>query len=146
MLTKAQDLESATNQAFAMVARYGMSKKLGPMEFGRRYELLSSETKSQVESEVQRMLNEGYDNARKLLLSKRKELDLLAKALVQYETLETSEVDIVLRGGKLTDRVPVPRGPITVPAPLKEPVAALPPPLGGSGAAEPPPPPPPATA
>ncbi len=48
-------------------------------------------------------------------MSRRKELDLLAKALVEYETLDKAEVDKVLRGEKLLDRTPIPRGPMAIP-------------------------------
>jgi ATP-dependent metalloprotease len=130
-----------------MVALYGMSAKLGPMEYGKRYNQLSSETKAVIESEVQRTLNESYERVRTLLTSKRKELDLLAKALVEYETLDKSEVEKVIRGEKLLDRVPVPKGPMTVPANVgigERLPPTFPPPLGtGESTPAPPAPPPP---
>jgi len=151
--THEQDLEMATRTAFAMVANYGMSAKLGPMEYGQRYDKLSSETRARVEEEVQRMLSEGYESARTLLLSKRKELDLLAKALVEYETLDKAEIETIISGGALTGRVRVPKGPTTVAVPKNDPeMPELPdipgaPPLGGAAPAPPQPPvPPPATA
>lgn len=104
-----------------MVASLGMSAKLGNMEYGSRYDTLSSETKAQVESEVQRTVNEAYERARKLLTDHRKELDLLAKALVDYETLSKEEVEKVIQGQSLPDRLIVPRGPMTVPASAKAP-------------------------
>jgi ATP-dependent metalloprotease len=132
-----------------MVAQFGMSPKAGPMEYSRRYEVLSSDTKAKVEGEVRRLLTEGYDTARNLLIARRKELDLLAKALIEYETLDSSEVEKVIRGEKLKDRKPIPRGqgPITVPKPLADPEPMPPvlqPPIGGTGT--PTPPHPPATA
>ncbi|KAH7347903.1 cell division protease ftsH [Plectosphaerella cucumerina] len=134
------DLQNATNVAFQMVAQYGMSEKLGPVEYGKRYNTLSSETRSLIESEVQRTVVEAQENVRTLLVSKRKELDLLAKALVEYETLDVKEVEKVIRGEKLIDRKPVPKGPMVVPATgaLAPPIA--PPALGGpeDGNAEPP--------
>jgi ATP-dependent metalloprotease len=130
-----------------MVTQFGMSEKAGPMEYGRNYSMLSSETKAQVESEVRRLLTEGYDKARTLLKSRRKELDLLAKALVEYETLDTVEIGKVLRGESLPDRQKIPRGPMTVtkPADHEEPVPpVLQPPIGDAGTPTPPVPPPPA--
>lgn len=115
------DLKNATRIAFGMVASLGMSAKLGNMEYGSRYDTLSSETKAQVESEVQRTVNEAYERARKLLTDHRKELDLLAKALVDYETLSKEEVEKVIQGQSLPDRLIVPRGPMTVPASAKAP-------------------------
>jgi ATP-dependent metalloprotease len=111
-----------------------MSEKLGPMEYQRRFSQLSSETKAMVEAEVKKTLDQAYERARRLLLDKRKELDLLAKALVEYETLDKSEVEKVLRGEKLTDRIPIPLGPMSVPKPpntLEPDITSLPP-LPGS--------------
>ncbi|KAI1084646.1 peptidase family M41-domain-containing protein [Whalleya microplaca] len=141
------DLESATAVAFDMVASLGMSAKLGNMEYRSRYKSLSSETRAAVESEVQRTLNEAYERARKLLTDHRKELDLLAKALVQYETLSKEEVEKVIRGEPLPDRIAVPKGPMTVPASTKSPAPGeLGPPTPGVGDDDgrPPPPAPPA--
>ncbi|KAI2616301.1 peptidase family M41-domain-containing protein [Hypoxylon sp. NC1633] len=138
------DLRMATSVAFDMVASLGMSSKLGNMEYRSRYDTLSSETRAQVESEVQRTLNEAYERARKLLLDHRKELDLLAKALVQYETLSKAEVEKVIRGEPLPDRIAVPSGPMTVPSSTKPPAPgelAPPTPEAGDGDGRPPPPP-----
>ncbi|KAK8086559.1 Mitochondrial inner membrane i-AAA protease supercomplex subunit YME1 [Apiospora phragmitis] len=98
------DIQNATHTAFTMVAALGMSSKLGHMDYASRYENLSSETKAQIEAEVQRILNESYERCRKLLMERRKELDLLAQALVDYETLDKSEVEKVIRGEKLPDQ------------------------------------------
>src|SRR3569833_280294 len=98
-----------------MVANFGMSEMLVPMEYGTRLESLSNDTRALIEAEVQRTLNESYARTKKLLLSKRKELDLLALVLVQYETLDKAEVAKVISGQKLTNRIPVPDGPMLVP-------------------------------
>jgi len=137
------DLDSATRIAWRMVGGLGMSEKLGPVEYMRNYNQLSSETRAMVEAEVKRVLDESYSRARSLLISKRTELDLLAKALVEYETLDKAEVEKVLRGEKLEGRIPIPPGPMKVPKP-QEPVgdAGVPlPPLPGSGGGPPNPPP-----
>lgn len=129
-----------------MVALYGMSAKLGPVEYGKRYNQLSGETKALIESEVQRTLSESYERVRELLTLKRKELDLLAKALVEYETLDKNEVAKVIRGEKLVDRVPVPNGPMKVPVNAGAAIGQqIPPPIPppSEGPATPPPAPPP---
>lgn len=144
-----QDLNNATDLAFQMVASFGMGGGgLAPMDFGSRYNMLSPATKEQVEREVQKLLTVSYDRTRDLLRLKRKELDLLAQALVEYETLDKEEVLKVIKGQKLTDRLKMPRsGPMTVPRPLS-PLESLPPIAGGQqgqdagGSTEPPPPPP----
>ncbi|KAI1826820.1 peptidase family M41-domain-containing protein [Xylaria intraflava] len=137
------DLQHATRLAFNMVASLGMSVKLGNMDYISRYESLSSETRAGVEAEVHRTLNESYERARKLLMDHRKELDLLAKALVDYETLNKEEVEKVIKGHALVDRIIVPKGPMTVPAP-KVPSSPGEPeqPVPGSGSPPPPTPPP----
>lgn len=118
-----------------MVTLFGMSSALGPVEYGRRYENLSSATKAAIEGEVQKTLRKSYEDVRHLLTEKRKELDLLAKALVKYETLDKSEVEKVIRGESLPGRVVVPKGPLTLPIPQETPT---PPGLGGVGQPQPP--------
>lgn len=126
-----------------MVAQFGMSDVLGPMEYGRRYENLSSETRAIIESEVQKSLKKSYEDVRKLLTEKRKELDLLALALVKYETLDKEEVEIVIRGESLPGRPVLARGPMVMPVPAEPPA---PPGLGGVPHHEPESPAPPAAA
>ncbi|KAI1106447.1 peptidase family M41-domain-containing protein [Jackrogersella minutella] len=138
------DLQMATAVAFDMVASLGMSSKLGNMEYRSRYDTLSSETRAQVESEVQRTLNEAYERARKLLMDHRNELDLLAKALVEYETLSKEEVEKVIRGEPLIGRIAVPKGPMAVPSSSKPPAPGELAPVPGAGEGDGRPPPPPA--
>jgi len=132
-----------------MIARLGMSPKLGNMEYATRYDTLSSETRAIIEAEVQRTVDEAYERARKLLTDHRKELDLLAKALVEYETLSKEEVEKVIRGEALQGRIAAPKGPMTVPLPDKLPAPGdFPAPGRGAGndpPTAPPPAPPPAT-
>ncbi|KAI0136967.1 P-loop containing nucleoside triphosphate hydrolase protein [Xylariales sp. AK1849] len=135
------DLKSATSVAYSMIASMGHSPKLGHMEYATRYDSLSSETKALIESEVQRMLAESYERCRKLLTDHRKELDLLAKALVEYETLDKSEVEKVIRGEKLPDRISMPKGGMVVPVPERPSPPGLPVPED-SGPRPPPPAPP----
>lgn len=114
-----------------MVSQYGMGRGLAPMNFDKRYEHLSPATRAKVENEVQRLLNEALERTRAKLKEKRKELDLLAHALIEYETLSTAEVLKVINGESLPDRIKMPKdAKLVVPA-TPNPVAALPPPLGG---------------
>ncbi|GAO16538.1 hypothetical protein UVI_02023790 [Ustilaginoidea virens] len=115
------DLEKATDLSFMMITNFGMSNALGPVEYSRRYENLSSETRSLIEREVQRTLKKSYEDVRQLLTEKRKELDLLAQALVMYETLDKREVEMVIRGEKLPGRAIVSRGPLVLPMPTEAP-------------------------
>ena len=97
-----------------MVTQFGMSDKLGNVDLQSNHSRLSSETKRLIESEVRRMVEEGRQRATILLKEKHKELDLLAKALVDYETLDREEAFKVVRGEKL-DKAVVPNGPIKLP-------------------------------
>ena len=108
-----------------MVTELGMSDILGNMDFASSYNYLSSETKSKIEQEVTRFVEEGKARATALLTEKRKELDILAKALVEYETLSLEEVKKVLKGEKLDKMIAL------QPSPLKLPEIVLPPGMGG---------------
>jgi len=100
------DLQGATQIAYAMVTQFGMSDKLGNVDLYSNHNRLSSETKRIVESEVRRLIEEGRTRASTLLHEKRVELDRLAKALVEYETLDKVEAYKVIKGEKL-DRPPM---------------------------------------
>lgn len=102
---------------FTMVSQFGMSIELGPVEYYRRYEQLSTETRSKIEGEIQKTLKNSYNDVRTLLTDKRKELDLLAQALVKYETLDKAEVERVIRGESLPERTIIPPGPMVMPIP-----------------------------
>lgn len=116
-----------------MVAYYGMGMGLAPMDFGSRYNHLSPATKAKVEKEIQRILNDAYSHTKTILTEKRKELDNLAQALVDYETLDNEEVQKVIKGEALPDRLKMPRkGTMTVPVP-PNPLEDFAPPVPGPG-------------
>ncbi|WJX31224.1 hypothetical protein P8452_19675 [Trifolium repens] len=85
------DLFLATSLATAMVTRYGMSFKLGPVshivDSGR-----SSKTQVTIEEEVKKMLEQAYKNANAIVDKHRKKLDLLAHALMEHETLSETQI------------------------------------------------------
>ncbi|KAF2860703.1 ATP-dependent metallopeptidase Hfl [Piedraia hortae CBS 480.64] len=137
------DIQGATRIALQMVTKAGMSEKLGNIDLASDYNRLSTQTKEAIESEVRRLVEEGRERARKLLSSRREELDRLAHALVEYETLSKAEMEKVVRGEKLPDRISVDsKTPIKVPEDgnseggdlLPGRLAALPPFGGESGA------------
>lgn len=121
-----QDIHNATNVAYQMVTQLGMSEKLGNVDLAHDHSHLSSETKQQIESEVRRFIEEGRVRATTLLTDKRKELDILAKALVEYEVLDLDEMQKVLKGEKLKKMTSVSK------MPMKLPEIVLPPGMGGS--------------
>ena len=100
-----------------MVTRFGMSPELGNVDLASNHDTLSAATKRVIESEVRRVTEEAYTRASKLLQSKRKELDLLAKALVEYETLNREEAFKVIKGEKLEGKLIMPSGPMKIPTP-----------------------------
>jgi cell division protease FtsH len=93
-----------------MVTRYGMSKELGPLAYaeneeevflGRsvtRTQNMSEETSKKVDSEVKKIVEAGYDRAKKVLTEKIDDLHKIAKALLVYETLTGDEIrDLMLK-------------------------------------------------
>lgn len=111
----ASDLQNATSIAYAMITQFGMSDKLGNVDLRSNYNKLSSETKRLIESEVRRTIEEARTRAKNLLEDRRTELDLLAKALVNYETLNREEAFKVIKGEKLEGKVIMPSGNIKRP-------------------------------
>jgi cell division protease FtsH len=99
------DIERATKLARAMVTDYGMSDKLGPRTFGHKEEMVflgreiseqrdySEEVARQIDEEVQRIIDEAHDTARKVLTENKAKLELLAKRLIEKETLEGESLE-----------------------------------------------------
>ncbi|KAF7196379.1 Mitochondrial inner membrane i-AAA protease supercomplex subunit YME1 [Pseudocercospora fuligena] len=110
------DISSATSVAYHMVTQAGMSDLLGNIDLADNYAKLSTKTKQQIEDEVRRIVEEGRQRAVKLLTTNREALDRLAKALVEYETLTREEMELVVKGEKLPDKIKA-----DVSAPIKAP-------------------------
>jgi cell division protease FtsH len=111
-----------------MVTRWGMSDKLGPLQYeqtqegylgygGSQRTMGSDETNKLIDSEIKALVDGGHKRATMLLKKHIKQLHLLANALLEYETLTGDEIDQLLKTGKL-DRPDKPSGPAT-PAPVK---------------------------
>ncbi len=140
----AQDIQQATDLARRMVTQFGMSDAVGPVAVGdREAEIflgrevmqrreISEHTAELVDAELKRILGEAYRKATEILTANRETLDRLASALLERETLDREEVDLVVAGKPLPPQVPpatpAPRGP----APVKDraPVPGLGPVLG----------------
>jgi len=88
------DIDMATKSAYQLICQYGMSEKLGPMNYDIRY--VSEETKRAVEVEVRRYLESSYKKAKSLLTSRSFEHNLLSEALIRYETLTMDEIKLTL--------------------------------------------------
>ena len=101
----ASDIEQATKRARAMVMRAGLSKELGPVAYGEneeevflgrsvaRQQNMSEETAKKVDAEIRKIVDKGYERARKVLNEKIDDLHKLAKALLTYETLSGEEIE-----------------------------------------------------
>ena len=105
------DIQQASSMARAMVMRWGMSDLVGNIDYAEAHQgyqggnaggfSVSAETKALIESEVKRLIDEGYVVARKILLEKSVEFERLAKGLLEYETLTGDEIRKVTGGEAL---------------------------------------------
>ncbi len=101
------DIMQASGLARAMVLRWGMSEKVGNIDYSEAHAgysgntggfSVSADTKTMIESEVKRLIDDGYDLARKILLEKSEEFERLAKGLLEHETLTGEEIKRVVAG------------------------------------------------
>ncbi len=107
------DIQQASSLARAMVMRWGMSDKVGDIDYQAAHEgyaggniggfSISAKTKELIESEVKALIDEGYKTAGKILAEKKKEFERLAQGLLEYETLTGDEIEKVIKGQKLGD-------------------------------------------
>ena len=121
----ASDIEQATKLARMMVTRWGLSDQLGTVAYGEnqeevflgysvsRQQNISEETVKKIDGEIKRFVEDGYQMAKKIISEHRAELELLAKSLIEYETLTGDEIKDLLIGKKPTRESasePTPRG------------------------------------
>jgi cell division protease FtsH len=116
------DIERATDVARNMVCEWGMSE-LGPLAYGKKDEAIflgreiaqhrdySEDTAIQIDKEVKRIVNQGYERAKKLLSSNRDTLERIAQALLVREVIDANEVKLLMEGK------PLPEKPRTPPPP-----------------------------
>ena len=114
----AGDIQQATNMARAMVTQWGMSEKLGMVLYGEGDEYVflgkdlaqgktySEQTAQEIDTEVRRLVDEGYQRASKLIIDNRDKLELIANALLEYETLDGQQVQDIVRTGKFNPPKP----------------------------------------
>ncbi|MGR3322121.1 MAG: ATP-dependent zinc metalloprotease FtsH [Pseudooceanicola sp.] len=104
----AGDIQQASGLARAMVLRWGMSDKVGNVDYEQAHEgymgngaggfSVSAHTKELIEDEVKRMIDEAYDWAFRILTDKKEEWERLAQGLLEYETLTGEEIKRVIKG------------------------------------------------
>jgi cell division protease FtsH len=105
------DIERATDIARKMVTKWGLSDKMGPLmyedpedeTYGRsagQGKGFSGETARQIDEEVRRIIDECYGTATKILEANRDKLDMMADALMTYETIDAKQIDDIMSGRK----------------------------------------------
>jgi cell division protease FtsH len=104
------DIEQATRLARAMVTRWGYSDELGLVSYGEnqeevflghsvsRQQNVSEQTAQKIDAEVKRLIAQGHDMAKKILVKKAKDLEALAQGLLEFETLSGEEIIALLKG------------------------------------------------
>jgi cell division protease FtsH len=108
------DIEQATRLARMMVTRWGFSPELGAVSYGEnqdevflgmsvaRQQNVSESTAQKIDAEVKRLVEEGHTEARRVLEAKRADLEVLAKGLLEFETLSGDEIKDLLLGKRPT--------------------------------------------
>lgn len=111
------DFQRATNIARKMVTEYGMSDKIGPLQFsssggqvflGRDMQnepTYSDAIAYEIDQEVQNFINQCYARAKEILTEHKDKLELVAKTLLEVETLDASEIKSLFEEGKMPDKV-----------------------------------------
>jgi cell division protease FtsH len=106
------DIERATKLARAMVTKWGLSEKLGPLAYeeeegevflGKQMsqrKSMSEQTAEEIDREVRAIIDSCYGRAKQILEDNRDKLDLMAEALMQYETIDAGQIDDIMAGHK----------------------------------------------
>jgi len=107
----ASDIQQVSKIARAMVTRFGMSEKLGNIDYANEQDSflgawqgpsqLSPETQELIDAEVRKIVDEGYETAKRILTEKSEDHHRLAQGLLEYETLTGDEIMKVIRGEPL---------------------------------------------
>lgn len=105
------DIERATSLARNMVTRWGLSEKLGPLQYdtdseepflgrsaGQAQTIYSPETAQRIDEEVRNIIDTCYETAKQILVDNRDKLDLMAEALMKYETIDRHMIDDIMEG------------------------------------------------
>jgi cell division protease FtsH len=148
----ANDIEQATSIARRMVTQFGMSEKVGVIAVGDREQEIflgreiqqrreiSERMSETVDGEVKRLIDEAYETARRIITAHRDLLDRIALALLERETLDREDLELLARGEPLPPRSAPPMAPQPAPAkpasgaPVRPPILGMPPAEQPSGA------------
>ncbi len=104
------DIKQCTNIARNMVIKWGLSEKVGKINYAQENDYqsngktissdISQETAKLIDEEIKKLVDNAYETALKILKEKRKDLEILAEALLEYETLTGDEIKELLKGNK----------------------------------------------
>jgi cell division protease FtsH len=123
------DFERATEMARNMVTRWGMSDSLGTMVYGENegevflgrsittHKNMSEETMRNVDAEIRRIIDQQYALARKLIEEDRDKVEAMAKALLEWETIDSDQIEDIMQGRPPREPKPVA---VTPPKPPKD--------------------------
>ena len=106
------DFEQATQMARAMVTEYGMSEKLGPVQYEGNHAMfgaqspqksISEQTAYEIDEEVRSLLNEARNKAAEIIQANRETHKLIAEALLKYETLDSAQIKSLYETGHMPE-------------------------------------------
>ena len=112
------DIERATEIARKMVTEWGMSEKLGPVNLSTKNDSVfigreiasgnshSQETGKLIDAEIRGIIEEAHQKAKRLLVDNRKILDAMAQALLDYETIESDDIEKLMHGQQIEKKKP----------------------------------------
>ncbi len=104
------DIERASALARNMVTKWGLSDTMGPLAYGEnedevflgrsvtQHKHISDETHRQLDKEVRRIIDQAYDTAKQILKAHREKLEIMADALMRYETIDARQIDQIMAG------------------------------------------------
>ena len=107
------DLQNASDLARKLVTKFGMSEKIGPITYGKTEELVflgreiateknySEKVASEIDDEVKNFINKALETAKKIIISRKKVLQAIAKKLIEKETLERDEFETLIKSFKI---------------------------------------------
>jgi cell division protease FtsH len=124
------DIRQMSRLARKMVCEWGMSDKIGMVEYGEHEDYVflgrdlgrprgySEETAQEIDHEVKRLCNEAYERAKDLIMNNRSKVEIIAKGLLEFETLDGAQIRDIVEFGEMRNPPPPVSRPRTEPPPL----------------------------
>jgi cell division protease FtsH len=126
------DIRQATTIARKMVCEWGMSDKLGMVNYGDNDDYVflardisksrsySEATAQEIDAEVRGLVNEAHNKARILIIENKDKVEIIAQALIEFETLDGKQVQDIVRTGRMTNPPPKNISPPATPLPTEK--------------------------